>query len=234
MGRNPHDDVVLEVGLSLTSLGRVHADIDGAYMKDHEFAAKFVGLEPPDLLVSVYVPTQAVFAPRPALSNPDWREPDIAVTKDGRTYLLDVFDSNDSFPSVARKIETGIANAGRHDIAGFALVEKGAPPYRGRAKNLERLRRTFEVVVAAPSAGRPGDDVRCYLEPLLDIPAVRERYGTVDWNRTIIVSTGDPRWRALLVDHAAQALAAPGLLAGPPPGGAGFPDSANVADPEQK
>lgn len=205
---NDHDDIVLKVGQDIEEFGTVHADIDSAYVGRHAFESQMVLPVMPEYLLSAFIPTQAIFSKRVAFPNPDWKEPDLAVKQGRFVYVLDVHDANDNFTSVARKIETVVANAMPSRIVGMALVSKTkrkTTPYVGKLAELNRLRSTFHLLFGKSSTNSDTDDCRTYLKELFSHKSFRHVHGTVRWDRILSLDVTQPDWSERLhkhIDHA--------------------------------
>lgn len=211
-----HDDVVLQVGNVVKDLGTVCADLDSSYHGQHGFGPKFVLPEVPREFLSAFVPTQAVFTPRVALTNPDWKEPDLAVKQHGFAYILDVFDDNDTNTSISRKIETVIVNSAKCKIVGVAIIAKGINrPYQRQLAKLKRLRETFHLLFGGASAPWGEDDMRTYLQPLFAADAIRRRYGDILWERVLTLNVAEDKWAERLRSHVAAALTSQQMMTRP-------------------
>jgi hypothetical protein len=205
---SPHDDVVLQVGKAVQGLGTVCADLDHSYVGKHDFAPKFVLSEIPRETLSAFVPTKAIFTHRVVLTNPDWREPDLVVERDGFRYVLDIFDDNDTNTSVSRKVETVVANSARWNIVGIAMIAKGInKPYKGKVKEVMRLHETFQRLFGGPASGWKEDVNLGYLQALFEAGFFRKKYGGVLWDRVLQLNVvADTGWESRLSDHVQAAL----------------------------
>ncbi len=242
-----HNTVVLEVGQALLKskgLDTVQADhMNKCARAKHGFKRKLVlRVKPPEVLAP-FVPTLALFYPRLVFPNCDWKTPDLAVKRNGLTYVLEVYNARDNYTSVARKIERVIANSKKHNIVGMAVIEKGAPytskaeQYRSEeeqkkaekkeqrkankakkaADQLERVRGTFHRLFGEPRDALCPDKCRTYLEPLFLHPAVRALYGKINWDAVLEMSIKDNNWAKTLCKHVDAAFKAKTLLAQPAP-----------------
>jgi len=201
-----HDDRVLEVAETLASLGTVHVDLPREYASKHAFEAKQILPDGPTLMLAALVPTQAVFTKRGVLLNAHWKEPDLVLVREGYRYVVDVHDDNDTFSSVARKVESIIFSAREWNVVGVAMVAKGhEKPYAGKLAELEALRATFwKVVATEPIVG--AESVVTYLDALMRLPQVASVYGKPDWARVLEVRAAEGSWKEGLVAHARKAL----------------------------
>jgi hypothetical protein len=127
---------------------------------------------------------------------------------EGLRYVVDVCDDNDTFTSVARKVEAVIFCARHWKVAGLAMVSKGSQrPFKGKLSELEMLRKTFWTLVGAEPTDRP-DAVVPYLDALTKLPSVAAIYGKPRWDRVLQVHSGETNWKERMVAHARSALEA--------------------------
>lgn len=120
---------------------------------------------------------------RAAVNNVGWREPDLAVVRNGRVFVLDVYDDNDTNASVARKVETVVANAAGCNIVGMALVAKGVrTPFAGKSDKLARLVTTFRRLFGGPAEGESDADVVGFLRILFEAEYYWRKHGDVRWD----------------------------------------------------
>lgn len=201
-----HDDRVFDVATALSTLGEIRVDLPHAYDARHSFGAKEPLPHEPRLMLAAFLPTQAVFTPKPVLPNAHWREPDVVLSSNGFRYVVDVHDDNDTFSAIARKIECIVYCARQWNVVGVAMVAKtrGAR-YSAKRDDLENLRKTFGCIVGADS--HLADTIAPYLAALMRVPAIQEFYGRPNWDRVLELRATDTSWKEMLITHARGALA---------------------------
>lgn len=208
---NEHDDWVLKVAHVMDGSGELHVDLPESrrskWKRNFELSAR------PRLCLAAMVPTQAVFTRTQVVPNYGWKWPDLTLLDGDWRYVVDVYDSNDTFAGVARKIEAVVASSAADHIVGMALLEKrGKGTYNKRKKELRNLRETFWAVLGQEPKGDAEDPVT-YLRGLFAPKPVKEIYGTVNWEqvRTFYVDSND--WETELKRHAKEALLGSSALA---------------------
>jgi len=202
-----HDDCVLNTGTALATLGKVSVDLPSEYATRHAFDPKEVLPKEPPLMLAGLLPTQAVFTTFGVLLNEHWKEPDLVLARDGYRYVVDVHNDNDTFNSVARKIESIIFCAKEWNVVGLAMVAyAGSPPKcRDKLTELESLRKTFWQVIGVERFGDPESAVT-YMNALTQLPKVAALYGKPDWSRVVELDATAPGWEERLRVHAEHAL----------------------------
>lgn len=215
-----HDKAVLEAGKILPSKGyNVRADHVSKQEREKNGFKPALKLVAPPLLLSAFVPTKAIFSRKCAL-NPNWKKPDLAVTRDGFTYVLDVIGTNSPITMAARKFETVIANITnyeKHKIVGMAFIDISNNSENGKTDNdkkkknndlqekFERLRKTFNLLFEKSSHGEYPKwfwDVKS----LFSSKSCQGIYGKIRWNKVLVITYGKGNWKKTLCRHVEDTL----------------------------
>jgi hypothetical protein len=219
LDQKTHDDHVLEIAQMLkdADLGYVCAHLRGNHGPTLGFGTT-QALKTPDHVLASFVPTAALFSCMAVFSNLGWKKPDLTVTHNDFTYVLDVSGANSTYISVAHKIETVIANAAKRRIVGLAIVEMANPTKASKEQvaKLKRLRSSFHLLFGYPTESTCPEKSRTYLEPLFSHPDIRPLCGAIHWDAVLEISVADSGWADTLCQHVKDALDKQILLAQPP------------------
>jgi hypothetical protein len=206
--KSPHNMLVREISLWESDLYKVIScdHIKNGGSGNH---GSMQLSEIPENILSAHISTRSVFSHGRSIikAEGNWKTPDLWLRKDASFYyIVEVVNANDTCSDIARKIETVICNSNHenHKIAGAAIVMFGKSDENPEL--VSKLQKTFESLFGSKPISEHKYHWLNELAILMDKDFFKRKYGSVDWERILVLSCEDVDWKKEIESHISLCL----------------------------